>query len=347
MGFDRQWRIPLLERRVKGAVGLVEAIFQMNRNSLLGALALALSLSGCGVGADGEPVLGTEQNSLDAIDSHGNGHDEPPMLGQHNARGEGKTAGHGGGSSPNLSLHGGNVLSQTTSITAIYWGAKWANPDGGSAFVADKQTGLEQFYTSFGGSSYANTSGEYAGADGNPVSIAVTYAGAIVDTTKAPSGAPSTSAILGEVCRQITTPSPNAYYPVYTDTPRGHTSYCAWHSWGSCGGVNVQFGFFFSLDNDPGCDPQDPGTDRSQGLEALANVSGHELSETLTDPRGNGWTDNSGNENADKCAWEFLQPVTLADGSSWKIQGNWSNAAYDGGVGYPNSSGQKGCLYSR
>jgi hypothetical protein len=44
---------------------------------------------------------------------------------------------------------------------------------------------------------------------------------------------------------------------LYTDVPRGNTGYCAYHSSGSCGGVPVQFGFFFKLDGDPGCDPQD------------------------------------------------------------------------------------------
>jgi len=26
------------------------------------------------------------------------------------------------------------------------------------------------------------------------------------------------------------------------------------------------------------------------------------------------------------------------------VQGEWSNAAYTGGTGYPNRSGQRGCL---
>ncbi len=30
--------------------------------------------------------------------------------------------------------------------------------------------------------------------------------------------------------------------------------------------------------------------------------------------------------------------------TNWKLQGEWSNAAYTAGTGYPNSSGQKGCL---
>jgi hypothetical protein len=108
----------------------------------------------------------------------------------------------------------------------------------------------------------------------------------------------------------------------------------------------VQFAFFFKLDGDAGCDPQDPSTTHSQGLEALANVSGHELSETLTDNHLDAWYDANGAENADKCAWTFgTAHLTFTNQSQWKIQGNWSNAAYDSPTrGYPNSSGQKGCI---
>ena len=86
----------------------------------------------------------------------------------------------------------------------------------------------------------------------------------------------------------------------------------------------------------------------SQGLAALSNVSGHELSEARTDPTGLGWFDASGEENGDKCAWTFNVPlVTFSNRSKWKIQGEWSNAAYNAGTGYSNSSGQKGCLDGR
>ena len=57
----------------------------------------------------------------------------------------------------------------------------------------------------------------------------------------------------------------------------------------------MQFGFFFNLDGDSGCDPQSPSSlGHSQGLAALANVSGHELSEMLTDPQLNAWYDQQG-----------------------------------------------------
>lgn len=91
----------------------------------------------------------------------------------------------------------------------------------------------------------------------------------------------------------------------------------------------MQFAFFWSLDGDPGCDPQDTTTGHSQGLAALANVSAHELSEARTDPRNGGWYDRSGAENGDKCAWTFNVPfVAFPNGTDWKLQGEWSNAAY-------------------
>ncbi|MFN8621412.1 MAG: hypothetical protein U0869_11765, partial [Chloroflexota bacterium] len=183
-----------------------------------------------------------------------------------------------------------------------------------------------------------------------------THVGSAIDTSTA-SGGQRTSAILNEVAKmvnagRITIPvDGTAYVAVYTDLPRGGAQYCAWHSTGtfskpgSSTPVRVQFAFFWALDGDPGCDPADTSGLHSQGLAALANVSGHELAEAITDPRLNAWYDSSGAENADKCAWTFNVPlVRFPGGSQWKIQGEWSNAAYTAGTGYANRSGQKGCV---
>jgi len=62
-------------------------------------------------------------------------------------------------------------------------------------------------------------------------------------------------------------------------------------------------------------------------------VSGHELSEMLTDPQLNAWYDQRGSENSDKCAWTFSGTVAIG-GDNWKIQGNWSNAAANTNSGY-------------
>jgi hypothetical protein len=275
-------------------------------------------------------------------------HGEPPMLGVHLTReAHGANSDHAAsngvkGNSPNMSYHGGKIL-KTVVTKAIYWGPSWTSP----TFAGDKISGLDQFYTQHNASRYAATVNEYTGSNGQVGSSGFLHLGHTIDTSQASS---STSAVLAAVCRNITPDtSGNGYYPVYTDIKRGNAQYCAWHSYGSCGGMPVQFAFFFDLDGDAGCDPRDTPsvTGHSQGLAALANVSGHEVSEARSDPASPGaWYDRQGYENSDKCAWTFASPgyVTLPDGSKWRVQGNWSNGAYSAGTGYPNSSGQKGCI---
>jgi len=288
----------------------------------------------------------TEQNSgLNTEDLSSK--NEPPMLGIHWSR-EMHGARQSGARvrSANMTYHGGKIMTTVVS-KSIYWGPSWAN----STFVGDKITGLDAWYTGHILSNYAATVNEYTGTNGQVGSKTLTHQGHVIDTSTATGGG-STSAILAEVCKQVTagniTPDPagNGYYAVYTDVKRGNAGYCAWHSAGTCGGIPVQFAFFFNLDGDAGCDPADTQTGHSQGLAALANVTAHELSEARSDPANPGaWYDSAGSENGDKCAWTFNVPfVTFANGSIWKVQGEWSNAAYTAGSGYPNSSGQRGCL---
>jgi hypothetical protein len=272
-------------------------------------LGSVFALVGCGTGTDTDDL---------------GGQPEPPALGSHVVRADAGAARPSG--SPDLVFHGGQIITATR-IEAIFWGPSWADP----AFVGDKMTGIDSFYSGIGGSAYLRTNTEYTGTNGQ-VSAGVTYFGHVVDTGAAQR---KTTSVGAEVCNMINNPASNGYYPVYTDLPRGHASFCAWHSYGICQGVPVTFGFFFDLAGDPGCDPQDTQTTHSQPLAALANVSGHELSEAITDPRNGGWYDSSGAENADKCAWTFNGLESFANNTTWKIQGNWSNAAYDNGqTGY-------------
>lgn len=310
---------------------------------ILAILSLTLTVSGR---AFSQSSSGVEDLSRPARNA-------PPMLGIHWARGfnpsylQQHAKAGGATTSPDMSWHGGNIL--TTAVTeSIFWGSSWGTNAG------DKIVGMDSWYAGFSDSYYAATSDEYTGSNGQ-VGEATTYLGHVVDTSRA-AGGNNTSSILAEVCKQIKTPDPsgNGYYAVYVDLPR-KGNYCAYHSWGSCSGVPVQFAFFWKLDGDAGCDPGSSVANESQGLAALANVSGHELSEARTDPTGAGWYDSGGAENGDKCAWTFEEPyVTFAANTSskyynsnyanWRIQGEWSNYAYDHNTGYPNSANQNGCL---
>jgi len=300
----------------------------MKRSSIVSATAIALFAAGVMV-VGGRVDLRGEPNQLPGVGGIHWARDHQPAPPFNN-----------GHRSPNLTYHGGPVM-HGTFVEAIFWGPSWGNP----SFVGDKETGLNLFYSGLGSTSYANTTSEYTDGTGH-VGTAVTYNTGYVDTSSVSATGQTTGPILAEVCKMITNPVANGYYPVYVDKKRGSAGFCAWHSAGTCGSTPVQFAFFFNLDGDPGCDPQDASGQHSQGLAALANVSGHELSETMTDNQLNAWYDSSGSENSDKCAWTFGTPLlTFANGSQWKIQGNWSNAAYNStNRGYPNSSGQKGCI---
>jgi hypothetical protein len=271
--------------------------------------------------------------AVSAADAAGPSINAGPQAGIVWTHGLTNAAGHAARtSSPNLIPHGGPVMTSTTEVFPIFWGSSWPSYGG------DEITGIDSFYRGVGNSTYARTNTEYTSSSGH-VSPDVRANAPVTDGSAAPTRAPQTSEILAEVAKKYPSPTPNAYYPVYIDQPRGHAGYCAWHSTGTINGVTVQFAFFFELDGDPGCDPQNPATTQSQGLEALGNVTGHELSEMLTDPQLNAWYDSKGAENADKCAWKFGTRLLDFGGTSWKVQGNWSNNAYNTGQGYT-----RGCI---
>lgn len=259
---------------------------------------------------------------------------EPPILGPHWSRGV-TQAEVPPASTADMTYHGGPILPSTT-IKAIWWGSSWPT------YTGDEIKGMDKWYSGVNGTSYAASVDEYTDSSGHRVSSSISYQGHVIDGHSLPQNL-STSAMLAEVCKVVPTPVKNAYYPVYVDRKRNGANYCAYHSWGSCNGTPIEFGFFFKPDGDSGCNPGSTVSGQSEGLAADANVSGHELSETRSDPKGNAWYDSSGAENGDKCAWSFGGRYVLFGTQEWKIQGNWSNYDYDHNTGYPNSSGQKGC----
>jgi hypothetical protein len=77
-----------------------------------------------------------------------------------------------------------------------------------------------------------------------------------------------------------------------------------------------------------------PSPNDSVAADAMASTLAHVLSTTITNPRGDGWFDKYGLQNADKCANEFGATYATANGASanlrlgqrdYLIQYNWVN----------------------
>ena len=240
-----------------------------------------------------------------------------------------------------MTWHGGDVLTASKTY-AIYWGPSWNN----ATFAGDKITGLTAFLQGWSGSAYAGTLTEYSGANGQITSTS-TFEGGVIDASTPPAGPPGDATLIAEVASLVAIPDPQTLYLIYGTTTRGTAPFCGFHTFGSYKRHLVQVAWFFTLDGDAACDPHDSFTTHSQGLSALANVTAHELAETITDPRGLGWFALGGRgENGDKCNFvEDTTFVTFSNSSNWHIQAEWSNAADLASTGYLNRYGEPGCIY--
>lgn len=223
------------------------------------------------------------------------------------------------GTNEDLTDHGGPILDGPVAYT-IYWGDQ-------SQFPADLQRALTEFFQGLGGSGYVNILTQYL-----PTVVDTSLGASAVDTSAPPSQdrGPSVSTIVGEACKVIDAGAlpldSSAIYFVATSTFPSKESYCAWHSYGKCGGVTIPVVYLPNLADTSGCRASTSENPFSVPAQSMANAAAHETAESITDPQSSAWYDSSGYEVADKCAWRFTSPVAL-NGVSWELQELWSNSA--------------------
>lgn len=136
-----------------------------------------------------------------------------------------------------------------------------------------------------------------------------------------------------------TTAAQNRNVQYIIDSPQGtdpdtwrELGYCAWHdfersSYGQLAYTNMPY-----LTDVDGCGTNWLGENTPRGrLDGYGIIGGHEYAETVTDPNTpGGWTDATGQELADKCAWipygsnGGLFTQTTATGT-FPLQTLWSN----------------------
>jgi hypothetical protein len=125
-------------------------------------------------------------------------------------------------------------------------------------------------------------------------------------------------------------------------------AYCAYHS-----AFGTSFTDAVIWANEPYMGPLPPGACTNAGdqgfpnndrdAETTINTISHEHNEAITDPFGNGWIANDGNENGDLCAYGFGNPLggtpgttaynQVINGDRYELQQEWSNEAGAGGAG--------------
>ncbi len=206
--------------------------------------------------------------------------------------------------------HGGPVM--TTPTPYLIWYGNW-NQGNGSDTPAGQQI-VRDFLFGDSNSPYFQINTTYGGPSG-----AINYAGVegVNETTVAASSTKLTdNGVANIVANAITTgklpKDPNGIYFVLTSSniaKSGFCSqYCGWHTRGALSGTDIRYAFVGNANRClNACAAQTISPNGNAGVDGMVSVIAHELEETTTDPDLNAWYDNSGAENADKCAWTFGQ----------------------------------------
>ncbi len=272
-------------------------------------------------------------------------------------------------------VDGIGVTTGAPKVYLVFWGTQWGtqstNGNGDLTFSNDSSGAAPQLQEMFKG---LGTNGElWSGTDtqycegvatgtqicgNNGTHVAYPTGGALAGVWYANSGAEPTNATSLQLGQEAvtaashfgnTTPAlnRNAQYVIlsaHNVHPDGFPNggWCAWHDWNGDVGASSSVGDIaftnmpYVLDSGTGCGQNFVNSGSAGTLDGFTIVEGHEYSETITDqnPAG-GWTDTSGEENMDKCAW--ITPgsqggaanLSTAHGT-FAMQGTWSNDSVGG-----------------
>ncbi len=251
-----------------------------------------------------------------------------------------------------INYNGGPVMKGTVNAYIIWYG-NWNST--GSNTAATKSA-IEHFLGTIGGSALELVNSTYGDTTGN-VSGNVAFGGSTTNTSTKNLTDSGVQNVVASALNSGALPrDANGVYFVLTSSGVNETSgfctrYCGWHTHATLGGVDIKYSFVGNVDRCPsGCEiqttgPNSPVTGQG-GIDGMANVISHELEEAISDPDLNAWFDSSGQENADKCNFNFGATSTCnanglctAAGTSaaakynqtfgnnnWMLQQNWENA---------------------
>ena len=233
----------------------------------------------------------------------------------------------------NLQYNGGPVMTGTTNVYAIFW-----EPTGNVSSTYHSL--IERYFTDVGGTGLYKNNTQYTDSSGN-ASSNTTLVGSWVDSTAYPESPLLDSDIQNEVSRAQSangwTSSIDNIFFVFTEagedlcadssqTQCASNTFCAYHNFFGSNTIYAAMPYAASFSCNGG---QGPNSD--QAADETINVTSHEQMEAATDPLLNAWTDSSGQEIGDKCAWTFGSVNTDGSNVNWNshpylVQEEWDNA---------------------
>jgi hypothetical protein len=285
------------------------------------------------------------------MDQRATGHDPsavPEMIERAKPTGDAVVTGNG------INYHGGPVLKGNPVPLYIIWYGNWNSTGSNTAATVSL---VEHFINTLGNTPYEKIATTYGDNTGN-VSGNVTLGGAIFDTGS--QGTRLNNTRLGNIVNRSLSNGlpndPNGVYLVLTSSnvsEQGFCSqFCGFHTHQTLSGSDIKWAFVGNPDRCPsGCEIQTTGPNSPAtgvgGADGLINVIAHEHFEAVTDPDLNAWFDSSGNEDSDKCNFNFGTTSTCGAGgicsaagtaagakfnvtfgsNDWMIQQQWENAA--------------------
>jgi hypothetical protein len=178
------------------------------------------------------------------------------------------------------------------------------------------------------------------------VANTLAYSGYWADSSGAPSSGASVgdAAIQSEIVKGLSggqlTYDSSTVYAVFSGPGvnlggGAFSQYCAYHGDFTWNGNTVLYAVMpYDYTNPAACSGLSGSPNADPAADAEVSVLVHELEESNTDPQLNAWYDNSGYENADKCAWNFGSTFTSGGGQAnvsigskaFLVQQNWLNA---------------------
>jgi Phosphate-induced protein 1 conserved region len=240
------------------------------------------------------------------------------------------TAGSTGTITPVIQWNGGPVMTGSPNVHLIWYG-NWAQANGSDD--AGGQQIVRDYMYGVGGSPYLQINAAYTGSNGQVSGlIGSTFEANVGYTNGKRLRDADISKIVSNYIASSGRSDSNAVYFVLTSSDVAETSgfcskYCGWHTSGTISGANIKYSFVGNANRClSGCAAQSISPNNNAGVDGMVSVIAHELEEALTDPNPrSGWTDSSGSENADKCAWTFGANLpTATNGASYNITLNAS-----------------------